>query len=66
MRKAISITLDPEIIERLDAAKGRNVPRSRFIEDIIFGFLEYDNGAEMTSATIGLTPSTQYNKGDDF
>tara|TARA_Y100001936_G_C15792614_1_gene517247 strand:+ start:345 stop:545 length:201 start_codon:yes stop_codon:yes gene_type:complete len=65
MRKAISITLDPETIEKIDAAKDRNVPRSRFIEDIIFGFLEYDNGAELTSATIRVTPTTPYNKGED-
>ena len=39
MRKGIAISLDNEIIEKINGSKGKNEPRSRFIEDIISEFL---------------------------
>ena len=38
-RKAISISIENEIINKIDTTKGKNEPRSRFIEDIVSEFL---------------------------
>ena len=40
MRKGIAISLENEIIKKIDNSKGKNEPRSRFIEDIIAEFLD--------------------------
>jgi len=40
MRKGIAISLENEIIKKIDDSKGKNEPRSRFIEDIISEFLD--------------------------
>ncbi len=39
MREPITISLESEVIIRIDDSKGKHVPRSRFIEDIISDFL---------------------------
>ena len=39
MREPITISLESKIIEKINDSKGRNEPRSRFIEDIISEFL---------------------------
>ena len=40
MRAPITISLENKIIETIDRTKGKNEPRSRFIEDIISEFLK--------------------------
>jgi len=39
MREPITISIESEIITKIDDSKGKNEPRSRFIEDIISEFL---------------------------
>jgi len=39
MRKPITISIETEIVKKIDNTKGKNEPRSRFIEDIISEFL---------------------------
>jgi metal-responsive CopG/Arc/MetJ family transcriptional regulator len=39
MRTPITISLETEFIVKIDNAKGRNEPRSRFLEDIISDYL---------------------------
>ena len=40
MREAITISLETELIEKIDNSKGKNEPRSRFLEDIIAEYLK--------------------------
>jgi metal-responsive CopG/Arc/MetJ family transcriptional regulator len=40
MREPITISLESKVIERIDNSKGKNEPRSRFIEDIISGYFD--------------------------
>lgn len=39
-RSPVTISLNDEILTEIDSVKGKNEPRSRFIEDIISDFLE--------------------------
>ncbi len=40
MREPITISLETELIEKIDGSKGKNEPRSRFLEDIIEAHLK--------------------------
>ncbi|CUR51330.1 protein of unknown function [Nitrosotalea devaniterrae] len=40
MREPITISLENKIIKKIDNSKGKNEPRSRFIEDIISGYFD--------------------------
>ena len=40
MREPITISLEIELIEKIDNSKGKNEPRSRFLEDIITEYLK--------------------------
>jgi metal-responsive CopG/Arc/MetJ family transcriptional regulator len=40
MREPITISLEAEIIEQIDGSKGKNEPRSRFLEDIVIEYLK--------------------------
>ncbi len=40
MREPITISLESNVIEKIDSTKGRNEPRSRFLEDIISAYLK--------------------------
>jgi metal-responsive CopG/Arc/MetJ family transcriptional regulator len=55
MRKAFCISLENEIVEKIDDAKGRNEPRSRFIEYIISNYLEKNRLELRTTKPRGLT-----------
>jgi len=39
-RVPISISIEKKTIKKIDTSKGKNEPRSRFIEDIICNFLD--------------------------
>ena len=39
-REPITISIEEKIINKIDSAKGKNEPRSRFIEDIISEYLK--------------------------
>lgn len=43
MRQKISITLSPEILARIDAAAGRDLSRSAFIELVLREYLLQDS-----------------------
>ncbi len=38
-RIPITISIEQEIVNEIDSVKGRNEPRSRFIEDIVSDYL---------------------------
>jgi len=40
MREPITISLESELIQKIHSSKGKNEPTSRFIEDIIEGYLK--------------------------
>ena len=40
VREPITISLESEMIVKIDDSRGKNEPRSRFIEDIISEFLD--------------------------
>ncbi len=40
MRERICISIESDSIQKIDNAKGKNEPRSRFIEDVLLEFLE--------------------------
>ena len=40
MREPITISLENKVIKTIDKSKGKNEPRSRFIEDILSEFFE--------------------------
>ena len=44
-REPISISIEREIIIKIDEKKGKNEPRSRFIEDIILEFLKKEGSS---------------------
>ncbi len=44
MRTPITISLETDFIVKIDNAKGRNEPRSRFLEDIISDHLGKPEG----------------------
>ena len=43
VRDPISISLETDFIKKIDSRKGKNEPRSRFIEDILSEFLVKKN-----------------------
>ena len=43
-RSPVTISLNDEILTEIDSVKGKNEPRSRFIEDIISDFLVKSEG----------------------
>ncbi len=45
MKDRLSVTVEKTTITKIDNSKGRNEPRSRFIEDIILEFLEKKRGS---------------------
>lgn len=40
MREPITISLESQIIKKIDESKGKHEPRSRFLEDIITEHLQ--------------------------
>jgi len=44
-RKAISISIEREIINKIDTTKGKNEPRSRFIENTVSEFLKKEGSS---------------------
>jgi len=49
-RKAISISIEKKIINKIDTTKGKNEPRSRFIEDIICEFLKKNSPERLSNS----------------
>ena len=43
-RSPVTISLNDEILTEIDSAKGKNEPRSRFIEDILSDYLSNSEG----------------------
>ena len=58
MRNPVTISLEENIIQRIDAVKGKNVPRSRFLEDIISDFLVKSEGKN-PSAKVSKIPKSR-------
>lgn len=48
LRKPVTISIEHKIITKIDEKKGKNEPRSRFIEDILSDFLR-KNTSSVTS-----------------
>jgi len=44
-REPISISIEREIIIKIDKKKGKNEPRSRFIEDIFIEYLKKEGSS---------------------
>jgi metal-responsive CopG/Arc/MetJ family transcriptional regulator len=36
----MSVSVEPKLVKQLDATKGEDVPRSRFVERVLNGYLE--------------------------
>lgn len=63
MRKAVSISLESKILEKINKSKGKHEPRSRFIEDVLFEFLKNNKRFEENSPQ---TKTKQTDKGVDL
>lgn len=57
MRNPISISLEDEIILKIDNARGKNEPRSRFIEDVISQFLDKKDAVVKKDQSNTIQPS---------